>query len=55
MAARYRSHNTEDIPATQDSPPLGLVPQEHPMAEGNNESFDEYCEETDTPNPLLKY
>ena len=52
MEARYGSHDTEDIPATQDSPPLDLASQEHCMPEGDNESSDEYCEETDTHHPL---
>ena len=38
----------KDIPATQDSAPLNLVPLEHTMPNGDNESYDEYCEETDT-------
>ena len=52
MATRYVSHDTEDNLATQNSPPLYLAPQEHPMLEGHNESSDEYCEETDTHPPL---
>ena len=50
MATRYRSHDTEDVLATQDSAPLDLVPPETPYArEREKDSSDEYCEETDTP------
>ena len=52
MATRYGSHETEDLPTTQDSPPLDLVPLEHPMLEEGKESSDEYGEETDTCCPL---
>ena len=52
MATRYGSHETEDSPATQDSSPLDLMPQDHPMPEGDNDSSDKYCEETDTHHPL---
>ena len=48
MVTRYENHDIEDVPATQDSPPLDFAPQEHPMLEADNESSDEYCEETDT-------
>ena len=54
MATRYGSHDTEDVPATQDSAPLDLAPPEHPMPEGYNELSDEYCEETDTHHPLAE-
>ena len=43
-----------DIPATQDSDPLDLAPLEHTMPRGDNESSDEYCEETDTYHPLTE-
>ena len=49
---RSESHDTEDVPATQDSPLLDLVPQDHPMSEGDSNSYDEYCDETDTCCPL---
>ena len=52
MATRYGSHDTENVPTTQGSPPLDLVPQEHPMLEGENDSSDEYCEEIDTCHTL---
>ena len=54
MASRYGNHDTEDIPATQDSAPLDLVPPECIMPEGDNESSDEYCEETDTCHHLAE-
>ena len=54
MATRYGSHDTEDIFATQDSPALDFAPPEHPMLEGDNESSDEYCEETDTCHSLAE-
>ena len=44
----------EDIPATQDSPPLDLESQEHPMLELDNESSFQYCEDSDTCHPLTK-
>ena len=52
MTTRYGSQDTEDIPTTQDSSPLDLVPPEHPMLERGNELSDEYCEETNTHHPL---
>ena len=54
MATRYGSHDTEDIPAAQDSPPLDPVPPEHPMQEGDNELSDKYCEETNNYHPLAE-
>ena len=48
MVTRYGNQDTEDIPNTQDSTPLDLVPQDHPVLEGESDSFDEYCEETNT-------
>ena len=54
MATRYGNHDTEDILATQDSTPLDLAPPEHTMLEGDIESSDEYCEETDTLHPLAE-
>ena len=54
IATRCRSHDTEDIPATQDSPTLDLAPPEHHMSEGDSESSDEYCEEIDTCHPLFE-
>ena len=49
METRYRSNDIEDVPATQDSAPLDLVPLEYP-----NESSNEYCEENDTYHPLVE-
>ena len=54
MATRYRGHGTEDIPATQDSVPQDSVPLENPMPEGDSESSDEYCKETNTCHPLAE-
>ena len=54
MVTRYGSHDTEGVPAAQDSSPLDLSPPEHPMPEGDNESCDENCEETDTRHPLAE-
>ena len=54
MAARYQSNDTEDVPTTQDSVPLDLVPLEHPIPEGDNELSDEYWDETDTHHPLTE-
>ena len=48
MVTRYWSHDTEDVPAIQDSPPLDVVLPWHPMPEEDNELSDEYCKETDT-------
>ena len=53
MVTTYRSNDTEDVPATQDSP-LDLVSQKHPMQKRDNESSDEYCEETDTSHHLVE-
>ena len=52
MVKRYGSKDTEDIPDTQDSTPLDLLPQDHPVLEGDNDSSDEYCEENDTYHSL---
>ena len=54
MATEYRSDDIEDVAATQNSVPLDFVPPEHPMLEGDNESSDEYCKETDTHHPLAE-
>ena len=54
MTTRYRCHDKEDVPATQDSAPLDLAPPKHPMPEGNNKASDEYCEETNTCHPLAE-
>ena len=54
MVTRYRGHDTGDVPATQDSPPLNFAPEEHPMPEGDNELSDKCCEETDTHRPLAE-
>ena len=52
MSRRYGSQDTEDIPDTQDSIPLDIMPQDHPVLEGDNDSSDEYCKETDNCHPL---
>ena len=52
MTTRYRSQDTEDIPGTQDSMPLDLMQQDHPVVEGENDSSNEHCEETNTIHPL---
>ena len=54
MTKRYGSHDTEDVPATQNSDPLDLAPLEHTIPGGANESSDECCEETDTNHPLAE-
>ena len=48
------SHDTKDVHVNQDSDPLVLVPPEHTMPRGDNESSDKYCEETDTHYPLAE-
>ena len=52
MVTRYGNHDTEHVPDAQDSTPLNLAPQDQPMLEGDNDSSDKYCEETDTCCPL---
>ena len=47
------SQDTEDVTDTQDSTPLDLMPQDHPLPKGNNDSSNEYYEETDTNHPLV--
>ena len=54
MTTRYESHDTEDVPTTQDSDPLELLPPKHTMPRGENESSDKYCEQTDTHHPLAE-
>ena len=54
MTTIYGSHDREVIPTTQDSYPLNLAPLEHTMPRGDNESSDEYCEETDICHPLAE-
>ena len=55
MVTLYGSQDTEDITDTQDSTPFDLVPQDHLVLEGDNDSSDEYCEETDTHCPLTDF
>ena len=55
MVTRYRSQDTEDVTDTQDSTPLDIVPQDHHVPEGDNDSPDEYCEELNTATPWLAY
>ena len=52
MVTRYSSQDTKDIPDTQNSIPLDLVPQDHSVPEGDNDLSDEYFEENDTHCPL---
>ena len=52
MVTRYRSQDTKDITDIKDSNLLDLMPQHHPMLEGDNYSSNEYCEETDSHHPL---
>ena len=52
MVTRYGSHDTEDIPDTKDSIPLDLILQDDPVPEADNDSSNEYCEETDTHHLL---
>ena len=54
MTTRYRIYDMEDLPATQDSAPLDLAQLDHTMPEGDNESSDDYSEETDTCHPLAE-
>ena len=48
MATRYRDHDTEDVPAPQDSTPLDLVSPDHTMPRYESESSDKCNEEPDT-------
>ena len=52
METRYRSHDTDDVPATQDLAHANLAPPDHIMPKGDNESSDEYSEGTVTCHPL---
>ena len=52
MVTRYGNQDTEDIPDTQESTPLDLMPQDHPVLDEDNDSSDKYCDETDTCHPL---
>ena len=52
MKTRYRSHDTDDVPAIQDLAHADLAPPDHIMPKGDNESSDEYSEETVTCHPL---
>ena len=45
----------ENFPSTHDSDPLDLVPPEHTIPRGDNESLDEYSEETDTYCPFAEF
>ena len=53
MATRYGSQDAEHIADTQDSTPLDLVPQDHPVLEGDNDSSNEYCEKLTLATPWL--
>ena len=52
MTTRYGSQDTEDVTDTQDLTPLDPTPQDHTVLERDNDSSNEYCEETDTHCPL---
>ena len=54
MTTRYGIHNTENVSATQDSAPLDLVSPDNTMPKGDNESSDEYSEETDTHHSMVE-
>ena len=55
IATRCKSPDIENIPTTEDSSPLDLVPQEFPMPEGDNDSSDEYSEKkSDTCHSLAR-
>ena len=43
-----------NVLATQDSVPLDLAPLDHTMPRGDNESPNEYSEETVTRHPLAE-
>ena len=45
---------TQRMSLPPKTPVLDLVLPEHPMQEGDSESSDEYCEETDTYYPLAE-
>ena len=55
MVTRYGSQDTEDIPDTQDCTPLDLTQQDHHVPERDNNSSDEYCEETNAHCPLADF
>ena len=44
----------EDVPAPQHSASLDHAPPDHTMPRGDNESFNEYSEETHTCCPLAE-
>ena len=52
MATRYGSQNLEDIPDIQNTTLLDLMPQDHPVPEGDNDLSNEYCVETDNYQSL---
>ena len=54
MTTRCGSYDIEEVPATQDSSPLDLMPQEDTMPKWDNESSDKYCEETDICHSLAE-
>ena len=43
MTTRYGNHDMEDVPSFQGSAPLDLVPPDHTMPRGDNESYDTPC------------
>ena len=55
MTTKYGNHDMEDIPGTQDSAPLDLVPLDHTIPLGDYESSDENSKENNTCHPLDEF
>ena len=53
ITTRYRNYDIEDALATKDSAFLGLVPPDHTMPEGDNESSKEYSQKLTLTIPWL--
>ena len=51
MVTGYGSQDTEDVPDTQDLIPLDLMPQDHPVPEGDNDSSEEYLKKLTLATP----
>ena len=47
MVTRYGNQDTEDVPDAQDSTLSHLTLQDHALLEEDNNTSDQYCEETD--------
>ena len=54
MTTRTGNHDTEDVPALQDSASMDLVPPDINMPGWERESCDEYSKEPDTIHLLAK-